>query len=297
MSSKARQNSKYVIWAGWISIFANTILFAGKYLAGIWTDSVALIADSWHTLSDSVSSVALLIGIWVSRKPADNKHPFGHGRMELVVTLFIGFLLGIVALNFFKESYESFQKGEVVEYSTFAIIITIVSIVIKEALAQYSLWAGKKADSSAVKADAWHHRSDAITSVVILIGIFLAPYIWWIDIALGVIVSGFILYTAYEIVWEAISGVIGEDADEEICNNIKEICNRVIDRDAQVHHIHLHNYGVHKEITFHIILPNKMYIEDGHTITEKMSEIIRAELDIEATIHIDPEDLNITQRL
>jgi cation diffusion facilitator family transporter len=291
VSTSFEKKSKYVIWAGWISIIANSLLFIGKYLAGIWTDSVALIADSWHTLSDSVSSIALLIGIFVSRKPADNKHPFGHGRMELVVTLFIGFLLGIVALNFFKESYERFSNDVEVVYSPFAIVITVISILVKEGLARYSMWAGKKSGSKAVQADAWHHRSDAITSIVILIGIFLAPYFWWVDIALGIVVSGFILYTAYEIVWEAISGVIGEDADNDLCTEIHTLCNEVLGKDSGVHHLHLHNYGIHKEITFHIKLPNKMLVEEAHVITDNMESKIREELGYEATIHIDPESL------
>ncbi len=290
MSENNIQRTKYVMWAAWISIVANVLLFVGKYLAGIWTDSVALIADSWHTLSDSVSSVALLIGICIARKPADKNSPFGYGRMELVVTLFIGFLLGVVALNFFKESYSRFVLNETVEYSTFAIIITIVSILVKEGLARYSLWAGKKCDSKAVTADAWHHRSDAITSVVILVGIFLAPYAWWIDIALGVIVSLFILYTAYEIVRDAISGFIGEDVDEDVRNEITKVCNEVMQANARVHHLHLHDYGIHKEITFHIKLPNKMCVEDAHRISDVMESKIREDLGYEATIHIEPTE-------
>src|SRR5690606_14133247 len=94
--------TKFVLHAAWISILVNTLLFVGKYIAGVSTGSVALIADSWHTLSDSISSVVLLVGIWFAQKPADKEHPFGHGRMELVVTLFIGFLLGLIAVNFFK---------------------------------------------------------------------------------------------------------------------------------------------------------------------------------------------------
>lgn len=281
--------TKFVLQAAWISIVVNTLLFVGKYIAGVHTGSVALIADSWHTLSDSVSSVVLLVGIWFAQKPADKEHPFGHGRMELVVTLFIGFLLGLIAVNFFKESYERLLSKEVIEYSNFAIIITIVSIVVKELIAQYSFAIARKTQSKALKADGWHHRSDAISSVIILAGIFLAPYVWWIDIALGFIVSAFILYTAIEIVWETISGVIGENADDDLVRDVKTICNSVMNKDVGVHHIHLHNYGIHKEITLHIALPNTMNIAEAHEITNNMELEIRNQLGIEATIHIDPE--------
>jgi len=283
--------TKFVLQAAWISILVNTLLFVGKYIAGVSTGSVALIADSWHTLSDSISSVVLLVGIWFAQKPADKEHPFGHGRMELVVTLFIGFLLGLIAVNFFKESYERLLSKEVIEYSNFAIIITIVSIVAKELIAQYSFAIARKTESKALKADGWHHRSDAISSVIILAGIFLAPYVWWIDIALGFIVSAFILYTAIEIVWETISGVIGENADDDLVRDVKSICNSVLSKDAGVHHIHLHNYGIHKEITLHIALPNTMNIAEAHEITNNMELQIRTQLGIEATIHIDPEQM------
>lgn len=288
---KKAHSSKLVLQAAWLSILVNTLLFAGKYIAGVSTDSVALIADAWHTLSDSVSSIVLLIGIWFAHKPADKEHPFGHGRLELVITLFIGFILGIVALNFFRESYLRYVSQEQIEYSTFAILITVISLLAKEAIAQYCFYISKKSGSKALRADAWHHRSDAITSAIILLGIFMAPYVWWIDIALGFIVSGFILYTAIEIVWDTISGVIGEKADDELITEISTICNDILSKDAGMHHLHLHNYGIHKEVTFHIVLPNNMNIEEAHTITTSMEDTIREELGIEATIHIDPEEM------
>src|SRR5690606_39453084 len=161
----------------------------------------------------------------------------------------------------------------------------------KELIAQYSFAIARKTESKALKADGWHHRSDAISSVIILAGIFLAPYVWWIDIALGFIVSAFILYTAIEIVWETISGVIGENADEDLVRDVKSICNSVLSKDAGVHHIHLHNYGIHKEITLHIALPNTMNIAEAHEITNNMELQIRTQLGIEATIHIDPEQM------
>ena len=283
------KRSKYVLQAAWISIVVNTLLFGGKFVAGITTDSVALIADAWHTLSDSVSSVVLLVGIWFAHKPADKEHPFGHGSLELVVTLFIGFVLGLVAINFFRESYLRYVSQEQVEYTGFAMLITVISLLAKEAVAQYCFRVSKKSGSKALRADAWHHRSDAISSLIILIGIVLAPFAWWIDIVLGFIVSAFILYTAIEIIWDTISGVIGEAADAEMLLQVQNVCNLVLQKDAQVHHLHVHNYGIHKEITFHIVLPNTMKIEEAHTITTAMEKAVRKDLGFEATIHIDPE--------
>ncbi|MFW5851057.1 MAG: cation diffusion facilitator family transporter [Bacteroidota bacterium] len=288
MSQQSR--NKLVIQTAIIAIIANSTLFIGKYIAGVQTDSVALIADAWHTLSDSISSVILLVGMWFAKKPADKEHPFGHGRIELIVTLFIGFLLLLISINFFIESYDKLINHEIVHYSRFAIIITIVSLIIKEGLAQYSFYIGKKSDSQALKADGWHHRSDAITSLIILIGIFSAPYVWWIDILLGFLVSLVILYTAFDIIKDAVSSIIGENADEKLDAEIKNICNNTLNRDVQVHHIHLHNYGVHKEVTFHICLPDAMNIKQAHDISHSLELAVYKQLNIVATIHIDPKN-------
>ncbi|MFO7868067.1 MAG: cation diffusion facilitator family transporter [Bacteroidales bacterium] len=283
-----KQRNKLVIQTAVIAILGNSLLFVGKYIAGEQTDSVALIADAWHTLSDSISSLVLLIGMWFAKKPADKEHPFGHGRIELIVTLFIGFLLLLISINFFSESYKKFIHHENIEYSLFAIIITIVSLLVKEGLAQYSFYIGKKSGSAALRADGWHHRSDAITSVIILVGIFLSPYLWWIDVLLGFIVSLIILYTAYDIIKDSVSSIIGEKAGEKMEENIQKICYSTLKKDVHVHHIHIHNYGVHKEMTFHICLPNSTNIEEGHSITDKLEKTIDKELGIIATIHIDP---------
>ena len=179
MTTNKKNRLAYI--EGWLSIFTNIILFGLKYWAGIVTGSVAIIADAWHTLSDSISSVIVLIGIKISDKPADKEHPFGHGRAELIASMIIGVLLAIIAFNFVLESIEKLKDHESVVYGKLAIIVTIVSILSKEMLAQYAFWAGRKIKSPILKADGWHHRSDAISSILILIGIFIGKYFWWVD--------------------------------------------------------------------------------------------------------------------
>ena len=182
------KNENLTFFEGWLSIGVNTVLFVLKYWAGITTGSIAIIADAWHTLSDSISSIIVILGDKVKKKPADAKHPFGHGRAELIATLLIGVFLAIVAFTFLSESINRLQNHRSITYSTLALSIIILSVILKELLAQFSQWAGKKINSSVLYADAWHHRSDAIASALILVGIILAPYFWWIDGVLGIIV-------------------------------------------------------------------------------------------------------------
>ena len=183
------QSKKYIRQEGWISIILNLVLFGLKYWAGIVTGSLALIADAWHTLTDSISSVIVLIGGKISRKPADDDHPFGHGRAEHISAIIIGVLLAIIAFDFVIGAIEKFRTHEQTHYGTIAIVVTIVSIVLKEALAQYAFWAGRKINSSILRADGWHHRTDALSSVVILIGIIIGSQFWWTDAVLSFIVA------------------------------------------------------------------------------------------------------------
>ena len=245
---------------GWLSIFINAFLFALKFWAGIATGSVAIIADAWHSLSDSLTSVVVIVGVKISSKPADQEHPFGHGRAELIGSVIIGVLLFFVACNFIIESVVKLKNHEPVEYGKIAIIAIVVSIVSKELLAQFSIWAGKKVNSKALIADGWHHRSDSITSVLILIGIFFGKYFWWIDGVLGILVSLVLVYVTYEILRDSVSSLIGEKPGEEIIKKIRMHAREVYDGDIQVHHIHCHNYGLHTEMTFHIKLPGKILL-------------------------------------
>lgn len=273
---------------GIISIIANIILFIIKYWAGVISGSIALITDAWHSLSDSVSSLAIIIGTKISSKPADKTHPFGHGRAELITSIIIGVLLAIVAFNFLIESINNIKNNESAEFGTTAVIIIIISILIKEASAQYAFYTARKTGYLSLKADGWHHRSDSISSVLILIGIFINPYFPLIDGILGIIISIFIFHASFLIFKEAASSVIGESPDEELINKIKKISNKSAGFDLKLHHIHFHQYGRHNEISFHICLPENMTVKEAHFIAEKIEKAIFTETKINATTHIDP---------
>jgi cation diffusion facilitator family transporter len=284
---KPLQN-KYAYREGWISIIANILLFILKYWAGIVSSSIAIIADAWHTLSDSISSVVVVIGVKISNKPADREHPFGHGRAELIASVIIGVILALIGFDFFINSIDKIRNKEKAAYGTVAIIVTVISILSKELLAQYAFRAGKKTGLTSLKADGWHHRSDAISSVIVLAGIFLGKYFWWIDGAMGIVVALLIFYAAYGILKEGISPLIGQTPDGVLIEKIKEISNRITKGETDIHHVHIHTYGNHTELTFHITLPKEYMFEKVHNIATEIEMTIREELDIEATIHMEP---------
>ena len=273
---------------GTVSIVINTLLFGVKMWASILTGSIALAADAWHTLSDSLSSVVVVIAAKLASKKADKEHPFGHGRWEQIASLFIAFILGIIAFGFLQTSVIQFFEKEKVEYGTIAVVVTIISIAAKELMAQYAFYIGRKAENSSVRADGWHHRSDALSSVVVLAGILFAKQFWWIDSVLGAIIALMLFYASFVILREAVNKILGEKPDNDLIDKITEEIKNIYHDDLSIHHFHVHNYISHKEVTFHIRLSKDLTIGKGHEIASGIEEIILDKFDIAATIHVEP---------
>jgi len=288
VSTTNNTNKKIAYLQGWISIIVNGLLFILKYWAGFVTGSLALMADAWHTLSDSLSSIIVVIGTKISNKPPDKEHPFGHGRAELIAAIIIGVILGLIGFEFARDSIARLANHGSVVFGKFAIWVTVISIVVNECLAQFSFWAGRTTGNPALKADGWHHRSDAISSLIILVGIFAGSYFWWIDGVLGLIVSLLIFYAAYEIIKEGTDPLLGEKPETGLLDNLTIIAKEVSDIDTHLHHVHLHRYGSHVELTMHIRLPKNTTLENAHHIADDIESQIAKKLNIEATIHMEP---------
>jgi cation diffusion facilitator family transporter len=275
---------------GIVSILVNSGLFGLKIWAGTVSGSVALIADAWHTLSDSMSSVIVIFGVKLSSKKPDKQHPFGHGRWEQIAAIFIGFLLSLIAYDFLKDSINQFKSIKEAHFGTLAVVVTIVSILVKEGLARYAFYIGKKTENLSVKADGWHHRTDALSSVIVLAGIFFSKRFWWMDSILGLIISIMLFYAAYEIIKDAINKLLGEKPSQELIEKIEQIIRSLHQKNVYPHHYHIHNYVSSQELTFHIKVENKMNISAAHKIATDIENKINNELNIIATVHIEPMD-------
>ncbi|MDR0472736.1 MAG: cation diffusion facilitator family transporter [Treponema sp.] len=275
---------------GFVSIIVNTVLFGVKLWAGVVSGSLALKADAWHTLSDTISSFVVIIGIKLSSKKADKEHPFGHGRWEQIAAFFVAVFLGIIAYEFLKDSIAQLSAKKTVSYGSIAIIVTLISIVIKEALAQYAFFIARKTGNASVKADGWHHRSDAFSSLVVLTGILFAKQFWWIDSILGIIIALLLFYATYSIMKETITKLLGEEPGQELIDEISSEIVKVYDTDLRIHHFHIHNYISHKELTLHIRLNKNLTIENGHKIASSIEKIILEKYDMSTTVHIEPLD-------
>ena len=282
-------NKELSYFEGFLSIFLNIALFALKYWAGIVSGSIAIIADAWHTLSDSISSVFVLIGARVSVKPPDGRHPFGHGRAELITAVLIGMFLAFIAYEFILGSIDKLVHHKTANFGKIAIIVTIISIIVKEGLAQFAFWTFRKTGYRSLRADAWHHRTDALSSVLILFGILLGSYFWWIDGVLGILVGILIAYSAFEIIRDGIDPLLGNIPDAKTLSNIIDLCNKHSKDRLHAHHFHIHEYGDHVEVTFHLVFPEHYTLKAAHELANRIELDIRKKLNIEATIHMEPK--------
>jgi cation diffusion facilitator family transporter len=282
---------KAQVFEGVLSVVVNALLFAVKFWAGLVTGSIALMADAWHTLSDSLTSIFVVISAKLASRKPDKKHPFGHGRWELVASILIAFVLGIIGYDFLVNSIERFQNREKVVFGTLALVVTAGSIIVKELLAQYAFYLGRKTDNPVITADGWHHRTDSLSSVIVLIGIVVTMYVedfWWMDSVLGMFCALVLFYAAYKIMNEAISRILGEEPEQALINNLNIEVKKIYNNDLKLHHFHLHNYISHKELTFHIKLDKNMTIKDGHDIATVIEDMVKEKFDMTATIHIEP---------
>ncbi|GAK56507.1 cation diffusion facilitator family transporter [Candidatus Vecturithrix granuli] len=277
---------------GWVSSVLNVALFGLKLWIGMLSGSIAMIADAWHTLSDTLTSLVVLLGFWISGRPRDQEHPFGHGRAEVIASAVIGTLLAVVGMNFIKESYLQLRQHIPVDFTLTGILIFGLSIALKEGLAQFSIWAGRKVNSQALIADGWHHRSDAIASFLIVVGALFGEYFWWIDGVLGVFVSLLILYAAFDILRQASESLLGESIDPKLEQDIQHVITRIAPDTSGMHHPHVHRYGDHLEVTFHLKMNANYSLSQAHEVVSRIESELRATLNIEPTIHAEPLKAN-----
>ncbi|MCK5223498.1 cation transporter, partial [Candidatus Calescamantes bacterium] len=269
---------------GIVSIIINTILFGVKLSVGLLSGSLALISDAIHTMSDNVSSIFLMIAFKISGKEPDEDHPYGHERFEIMGTIVIGVLLLFTGIEIFRSGIISILSPKQISFTLLQIILIIISIVMKEGLAQYAMYLGKKFNAPAIKADGWHHRSDAISSAPVLLIIFFPGIDGWVSILISLV----LIWESIDIIRKQLDDFLGKPPSRELINDIK---NSVIKLEGvhNVHDIQLHRYGNTNVLSLHLEVEEKMNLFRAHTIAEQHEEMLSRKFHLSAvTIHIDP---------
>jgi cation diffusion facilitator family transporter len=274
----------------WISIVGNIFLFAFKFYFGLWLNSIALVADAFHSLSDVLTSIVVLIGFKIGAMPPDKEHPFGHGRVEQIASLVIAMLLLVVAFDMGKISFERLISPQVVKSSSWVVFFLILSAVFKEWMARFSAFLGKKINSQSLIADAWHHRSDAIATALVAAGLVLAGFgILRVDGLFGVGVSLLLLWVVYDLTKSSSSFLLGEAPAKEVEGLIEKTVSS-LPNILDYHDLHVHDYQNHKVISLHIVVKKGLSVDKAHAIADAAEKKIKETLSqaSEVTIHIDP---------
>jgi len=250
--------------------------------------AVSVIADAVHTLSDVVSSAVVMWGFKQSEKPADVEHPYGHGRAEYIATLIIAVLLMVAGIEFIKAAIDRIQNPELVEAEWWVVIALGVTIVLKEITARYAEFLSTKIASGTLHADAWHHRSDAISSMLVVGALIAGNYGFpAVDGWAGVGVALFLIYTGFEIAKGAVDDLIGKPPTSEEVETIRQIVMNV-DGVLGAHDITVHSYGHDKFASVHVEIDAIKSTGEAHDISEEVEAQLEASMGVEPTIHLDP---------
>jgi cation diffusion facilitator family transporter len=280
--------SRYGTLEGWTSIVINLLLFVVKIVLGLSIRSVSLIADAVHTLADSGTSAVVIIGFKIARKPSDEEHPFGHGRMESVAALVVSVLLFMAGLELLEKSIHAIIKPQSSTAPTGVILVIIATIVVKELMARFSYQLGEIIDSQALKADALHHRSDVIATALVVVALIATRFGYHnIDGIMGVGVSLIIFYSAFSIAKEAVNPLLGEAPSKE---KIKEIEKLAMTQEGVlgVHDVIFHKYGQTSIISLHIEVSDSDSAFELHELAEQVEDTITRKIPGMAVVHVDP---------
>lgn len=284
------KRKKYAYLEAYVSIIGNLLLAAIKVVLGLFLNSISLLADAAHTAADVLTSIVVLLGFKLSSSPADEKHPYGHGRIELIATLAISMMLFIVGFEFAKSSYDRLIANTEVKGSYIIALIMVLGAIFKEWMARFSIDLGNRTSSSTLLADAWHHRTDGIASILVAVAIIASDFGYYkVDAIFGLMVSALIIYTGYNISKDSISQIIGEIPSECEINDIKNIA-LTVSGVRSIHKVNVHSYGFHKEISLHVQVNKEMSLVRAHDISEEVERTIEANMDCKAIVHVEPPE-------
>jgi cation diffusion facilitator family transporter len=287
-------NEQTAIKATYFSIIGNTILAVTKGVAGIFGNSYALIADAIESTTDIFASLLVLFGIKYSNRPADKNHPYGHGRAEPLITfLVVGFLITSATII----AYESIKNIGIPHDlpKPWTLLVLGAIIIWKEISYRVVLKKSKETHSSSLKADAWHHRSDAITSIAAFTGISIALVLGKgyesADDWAALFASGFILYNSYLIFRPALGEIMDEHVYDDLIEEIRQVAHKV-EGVEDTEKCFIRKAGMQYHVELHATVKAHLTVKEGHDIAHKLKDTLREEIPQlgHVLIHIEPHE-------
>ena len=293
MTDSSTSSAKAGRKATWIGIFVNALLILLKFLAGIFGNSQALIADAVHSISDLFTDVVVLFGIKIGRKPPDEEHHFGHARIETLASAIVGLALIGTAVYLGIEAALNIHRHTESHPTGLALMGAGASIALKEALYRYTVIIGRRIKSQLIVANAWHHRSDALSSVAVLLGVagtLLNPSWHILDAFAALIVSFFIVKVGFDILWKTLREFTDTAPRPEIIEKLMQL-SRAVEGVTDAHDLRVRTTGGFYQAEIHIVVNGQLTVVEGHRIAKTVERCLvegMDELD-RVIVHVDPK--------
>lgn len=276
-----------------IGMIVNIALSVIKLLIGYIGNSQALIADGIHSFSDLATDFSIIFGVKFWLQPADKGHPYGHQKIELLITIFIAFTLMIIGFGIlFKAIFSLNNHNTQTAPELITFFIALISIISKEILYRYTIKQSERVKSSALKANAWHHRSDAISSIPVAVAIIISaifPKLVFVDYIGAVLVSVFIIYPSFKMIKDSVSNLLDESVDKKTFEEIKNIAHS-IPNVINAHNIRTRKIGETIFVDMHILVDKNITVKEGHDIAKAVKRTLlkRNSNILDVLIHIEP---------
>ena len=280
---------KLISLTGYMGLFINALLFIVKLIVGIMINSIAVIGDSFNNLSDTLTSLIAVFGSKISSKPADEDHPYGHGRGEYIASLLVGIVILMVGVQLFKSSIKNIMNPEKLNFNGVLLLILVISVLFKVYMYLYNIKVYKMIDSPLNYGVAIDSRNDVIaTSAVILSIVAGRVFKVNIDGFAGMAVSLMVMYSGYGILKDMGNILIGKEVEGDLINKVRStlLKGKYV---KGVHDIELHEYGKNKVYgTAHAEVPANIDVYSMHEIIDSLEDQVYSDLGIELSIHMDP---------
>jgi cation diffusion facilitator family transporter len=278
----------------WVGLWLNLFLAAIKFIAGIYGRSQALVADAIHSLTDLTTDIAVIAGSHYWSRPPDENHPYGHRRLETLVTVFIGVVLIAAGIGIGWKAISALQEKHSAPPGWIAVFAALASIVFKESIYRWTAVTGRRAKSPALVANAWHHRTDALSSIPVLIAVAGArvfPSWSFLDHLGAAVVSIFILHASIKIIWPGLGELIDVGAPTDTCKKIRDIALKN-DGVLQVHDIRTRFISSSIQVDLHIVVDGLITVREGHDIADDVKARIMDKIPevLDVIVHVDPPE-------
>lgn len=280
---------RYGELGGAVGIVCNLVLFAAKFFAGLLTSSIAITADAFNNLSDAGSSIVTLVGFRMAGKPADDQHPFGHGRIEYIAGLLVSIIILLMGIELGKSSAEKIMHPETMDFSWISFFILLASICVKLWMGLFNRKLGHIIDSAAMRATAMDSISDVVATCSVVLGMLITKWTGYnVDGYSGILVALFICYTGITTIRDTLNPLLGQPPEQSFVDSIEQ---KVLSHSdiVGVHDLIVHNYGPGRSIvSLHAEVPCHADILQIHDTIDCIERELKKEFNCEAVIHMDP---------